>query len=106
MSEQQTPSEQGAPSKGALRQEADSAVAGPGFVATKSQTQGLMIGTVIGTVIGVVLGVVVAFVFFGDRTSTVVITVIAFAIAGATAGGTSGGFVRNRERQQRGDPDV
>lgn len=99
-------SDQDAPSQEAMREEADSAVAGPGVVATKSQTQGGIIGTLIGTVIGVVLGLIVGFVFFGGRTSTVVITIIAFAVAGATAGGTSGGFLRNRGRQERGDPDV
>lgn len=99
-------SDENAPSEGAMREEADKAVAGPGVVATKSQTQGGIIGTVVGTVIGAVLGLIIAFVFFGDRTSTIVITIIAFAIAGATAGGTSGGFLRNRGRQQRGDPDV
>lgn len=99
-------SDQNAPSKGALREEADSAVAGPGVVATKSQTQGGIIGTLVGTVIGVVLGLIVAALFFGDSTSTFVITLIAFGVAGATAGGTSGGFLRNRGRQERGEPDV
>jgi hypothetical protein len=53
-----------------------------------------------------VLGLIVAALFFRDSTSSFVIALIAFAVAGATAGGTSGGFVRNRRRQQRGDPDV
>ena len=103
MSEQ---SEQNTPSKGAMRQEADKAVAGPGVVATKSQTQGGIIGTLVGTVVGVVIGLIVAALFFRDSTSTFVIALIAFGIAGATAGGTSGGFLRNRQRQERGDPDV
>lgn len=99
-------SEHDAPSKGALRQEADAAVVGPGVVATKSQSQGALLGTVIGTVIGVVLGLIIGGLLFRDRTSTFVIAVIVFAIAGATAGGSSGGFLRNRKRQERGDPDV
>ncbi len=90
----------------ALREEADSTVAGPGVVATKSQTQGGIIGTLAGTVVGAILGVIAGFVIWGDQPFAIVIAVISFAIAGATAGGTMGGFLRNRERQQRGDPDI
>jgi outer membrane lipoprotein SlyB len=99
MSDHETPSN-------VLREEADSTVVGPGVVATKSQTQGGIIGTVAGTVVGALLGVIAGFLLWGGRTSAIVIAVIAFAVAGATAGGTMGGFLRNRESQQRGDADI
>ena len=96
MSEHQQPSTE-------LREEADSAVAGPGVVATKSQTQGGIIGTVIGMIVGALLGLVITPLIWDGE---MLIGVIAFAIAGATAGGTMGGFLRNRRSQERGDPDV
>ena len=99
MTDHQTPSED-------LREEADQALAGPGVVATKSQTQGGIIGTVLGTIVGALLGLAAGYLIWDGRPSAVLIAVIVFAIAGATAGGTMGGFLRNRERQQRGDADV
>ena len=89
----------------ALREEADAAVAGPGVVATKSQTQGGIIGTVLGAIVGALLGLLIA-PLFGDGDMSRMIAIIAFAVAGATAGGTMGGFLRNRKRQERGDADV
>ena len=86
-----------------LREEADAAIVGPGVVATKSQAQGSIIGTVVGTIVGALLGLVVGPLLWDG---SVIISVIVFAIAGATAGGTAGGFLRNRDRQQRGDADV
>ena len=99
MTDHQTPSE-------SLREEADSALIGPGVVATKSQTQGGIAGTVLGAIVGAVLGLLAGFVIWGGRPMAVTIAVIAFAVGGATAGGTMGGFLRNRERQERGDADV
>lgn len=90
----------------ALREEADATVAGPGVVATKSQTQGGIIGTLAGGVVGAILGVIAGQLVWGGDSMSMTIAIIVFAIAGATAGGTMGGFLRNRERQQRGDADV
>ena len=95
-------SENNAPSR-ALREEADAAVVGPGVVATKSQMQGGVIGTVVGAIAGALLGLLLGPVIWDGA---VILSVIVFAIAGATAGGTLGGFMRNRGRQERGDPDV
>lgn len=98
MSENQTPSQD-------LRDEADESFVGPGVVATKSQTKGSLIGTLVGAVIGAIVGLAAGALIWDDNIA-LVIAVIAFAIAGATAGGTAGGFLRNRERMERGEPDV
>jgi hypothetical protein len=94
------------PPRNELREEADSAVVGPGVVGTKSQAQGGIGGALLGGVVGALLGLLAGFLIWGGNGMAVVIAVIAFAFAGATAGGTMGGFLRNRRRQQRGDADV
>ena len=94
------------PSQRVMREEADSAVVGPGVVATKSQIQGSAIGALVGAVIGAVIGLLAGLLIWNDSTQAIMIAVIVFAVGGATAGGTSGGFLRNRERMERGDPDV
>jgi hypothetical protein len=70
----------------------DSMVAGPGVVATKSQTKGSIIWALVGAVIGAVIGLLVGLLIGGG--SAVIIAMLCFAAAGVVGGGTVGGFVR------------
>jgi len=70
----------------------DSVVAGPGFVATKSQTKGSLAGVLLGTAAGVVLGIIGGALIGGGW--WILGGAVIFGVAGATAGGMIGGFVK------------
>jgi hypothetical protein len=70
----------------------DAMVAGPGYVATRSQTKGAGAGILLGAVAGAFIGLIAGAIIGGI--AIVIICVIAFAIGGATAGAVIGGFVR------------
>jgi hypothetical protein len=76
-------------------EQGDAVVAGPGLVATKSQTKGagfgLLLGTIAGALIGLLAGALIGLIV---NSGAVLVFVIAFAIGGATAGAVIGGFVK------------
>ena len=87
-----------------LRDEAEGMAAGPGVVASKSQTSGAIGGVILGGVLGAIVGLMVGLIFFEGAVG-IVISVIAFALAGAIGFGVSGGFVRPRQKLEGSEAD-
>ncbi len=81
-----------------MAEELEGFAAGPGVVASKSQTQGSIGGLVGFGIVGALLGLIVALIFFDGSGQAILITVVCFAAAGATFGGVAGGFVAPRKK--------
>ena len=81
-----------------MADELEGAVAAPGVVASKSQTQGGAAGMLGLGFVGLVLGVLLGLIAFGGSTQAVIISGIAFAFAGGTAGMLIGGFTAPRKK--------
>ncbi len=87
-----------------MQDEGDASVAAPGFVASKSQTQGAFGGAIVGGVVGALIGLVIGFIFLGG-TQGLVIAVLAFVFAGGTFGAVTGGFVWPQRKLRDVKPD-
>jgi hypothetical protein len=88
-----------------MAEELEGAVAGPGVVASKSQTQGGAGGLLLFGFVGLVLGVILGLIAFGGSTQAVIISAVAFAFAGGTAGVLIGGFVAPRKKLEGTEAD-
>ena len=100
-------SEEPAVEEAEMRDELEGMVAGPGVIASKSMSEGAIIGAVAGAVIGAIAGFLIGTVVFGpassSRTAGIVISVIVFAVGLSTAGAIAGGFLKPRYRPAEGD---
>lgn len=74
-----------------MQEEGDSALVGPGVVATKSQARGGLAGIILGGAAGAIVGATLGALIFGGL-SGIVITAVCFAFAGGTIGVLVGGF--------------
>jgi hypothetical protein len=81
-----------------MADELEGAVAAPGVVATKSQTQGGLGGMFGLGFVGLLVGALLGFIVFSGAPQAIVISAIAFAFAGGTAGVLIGGFVAPRKK--------
>ena len=80
-----------------MADELEGAVAAPGVVTSKSQTQGRGGGLMLFDFIGLVLGALLGLIVFGGAPQAVIISAITFAFGGGTAGMLIGGFVAPRK---------
>src|SRR3712207_5877871 len=83
------------PSEREVVEEGDSVLAGPGVVATKSQTRGGIAGISLGGGAGALVGALLGALIFGGIPG-IVITAVCFAFAGGTIGVLVGGFTNTK----------
>jgi uncharacterized membrane protein len=90
-----------------MEEEAARITAGPGMIATKSQTRGGAAGIVGGGFIGIVLGLIIGFIFF-DGAGGILVSAACGAFAGGTVGVLVGGIVPTRDNvgESSHDADV